>query len=240
MLAPPAHAEPVEPAGGEGLLMPGSLLERYLAGTFPGENGTPLPGLRLATPLIPEQRVGLARTGRRAREGFLYRAVHLRPEEDWAFLSEYTAGEEWAGVAKDHVPFGGRGRLADVGPADASWPDATRTVGSQVLVYLATPGLWRDGWRLPVPQGAELVAAATYEPEPAATLQPGQAWRDTRALRWAVPAGSVYLLKFGDAGAGAAWARRWNGVALDRGGPAGEEDLLRTAGFGVVLTGVWT
>jgi hypothetical protein len=243
MLVPPGHAEPVTPVGGDGagrLLVPGRVLARYLAGSLPGEFGTPLRDLELAEPLAPEQRVGLARAGRRAREGFLYQSVHLRPGEDWAFLAEYDPGQNWAGTAKDHVPFGGRSRVADIEPATARWPDAAAGVGSRVLVYLATPAVWRDGWRLPVPAGAELIAAATFEPEPAATLRPGRDWRGTRALRWAVPAGSVYLLEFGDAAAGAAWARRWNGMALDRGGPAEEEDLLRTAGFGVVLTGAWT
>lgn len=243
MLMPPEHADAVEPAGGDvpsRLLMPGRLLEQYLAGRFPGERGVPLRDLRPAEPLLAEQRVGLARSGRRAREGFLYQAVHLRPDEDWAFLAEYLPTDDWTGAAADHVPFGGRGRLADLEPAALQWPDATRNIGRRVLVYLATPAIWRDGWRLPVPEGAELVAAATYEPEPAATVRPGRGWRDTRALRWAVPAGSVYLLEFGDDAAGAAWARTWNGVALERGGPAGEEDLLRTAGFGVVLTGAWT
>jgi hypothetical protein len=242
MLVPPEQADPVQPAGGDvpgRLLMPGRLLANYLAGRFPGDRGVPLRELRLAEPLLAEQRVGLARSGRRAREGFLYQAVHLRPDEDWSFLAEYLPADDWAGVA-DHVPFGGRGRIADLEPAALQWPDVTGGIGRRVLVYLATPAIWRDGWQLPVPQGAELVAAATYEPEPAATARPGREWRDTRALRWAVPAGSVYLLEFGDDAAGAAWARKWNGVALDRGGPAGEEDLLRTAGFGVVLTGAWT
>jgi CRISPR-associated protein Cmr3 len=105
-----------------------------------------------------------------------------------------------------------------------------------VLVYLATPGLWPGGWRIPVPPGARLVAAATGEPEPVATLTPGGDWRQSRVLRWAAPAGSVYLLQFDDAEHGAAWARDVHGTAYGR----GLKDRLRTAGFGVVLTGAWT
>jgi CRISPR-associated protein Cmr3 len=104
-------------------------------------------------------------------------------------------------------------------------------------VYLATPALWRGGWRIPVPPDAWLVAAATGGPEPVATLTPGDAWRESRVLRWAVPAGSVYLLEFGDAERGAAWAREVHGTAY---GAAPEDRRLGTAGFGVVLTGVWT
>jgi CRISPR-associated protein Cmr3 len=131
--------------------------------------------------------------------------------------------------------------LADVAPAALSWPQVDAAItGPRVLAYLATPAIWPGGWQIPVPDGARLVAAATGEPEPAASVTPGPAWRDSRALRWAVPAGSVYLLDFGDSGTGARWARDWSGVALVRDERAGDVDLLRTAGFGVVLTGAWT
>jgi CRISPR type III-B/RAMP module-associated protein Cmr3 len=251
LLLPPEHAEPAEPAAGDEpgrKVMPGRVLAEYLKGTLVGEHGIERQRLGLEEPLRPEQRVGLARDGRKAREGFLYQAEHLRPEDGWAFLAQYTVPEKWSAETEDHVPFGGRGRLADIQPAVARWPDVTQTVGKdaketvgkQVLVYLATPGLWRDGWRLPVPAGAALVAAALYEPEPLATVKPGRGYLDTRRLWWVVPAGSVYFLEFDDAEAGTAWARTWNGVALDRGGPDEEQDLLRTAGFGVALTGAWT
>jgi hypothetical protein len=49
----------------------------------------------------------------------------------------------------------------------------------------------------------------------------------------------VYLLEFDDPAEGAAWAQRWHGIALER-GITGDQDLVRTAGFGVVLTGVWS
>jgi CRISPR-associated protein Cmr3 len=55
---------------------------------------------------------------------------------------------------------------------------------------------------MPVPDGAHLVAAAAGELEPMATLTPGKGWARTRMLRWAVPAGSMYLLEFDDAGRG--------------------------------------
>jgi CRISPR-associated protein Cmr3 len=243
LLMPPEDAEPAKPAGGEEpgrKVLPGDVLAGYLRGTLVGEHGIEPQALKLEEPLLPEQRVGLAREGRQAREGFLYQAVSLRPKDGWTFLAQYTRPEQWDGDLKDHLPFGGRGRLADIQRAAARWPDATETVGRRVLVYLATPAIWRDGWRLPVPDGAALVAAALYEPEPSATIKPGPGYLDSRKLRWAVPAGSVYLLEFADDAAGAAWARTWNGVALDRGGPGNEPDLLRTAGFGVVLTGAWT
>lgn len=268
-LVPPREAELTSPAKPLEGWLPGDVLARYLAGGFPGPGGVPREGLRICDPLVPEVRVGLAREGRTAREGYLYQVTHLRPRDGWGFLAEYDVPGDWTASARSEVPFGGRGRVADVAAADLAltdamaggrWPGMTwpETVspgsaaqdpvargqapelGKRVLVYLATPAVWRDGWRLPVPEGATLVAAAmTGEPEPAATAKRDQGQhRTSRVLRWAVPAGSVYLLEFADAAAGTAWARKWNGTALDRGGPE-NPDMIRTAGFGVVLTGVW-
>jgi CRISPR-associated protein Cmr3 len=257
-LVPPSEAEPARPVEG---WLPGDVLARYLAGGFPGPGGVPREDLRIVPdddlgikePLVPELRVGLAREGRTVREGHLYQATHLRPRDGWGFLAEYDVPGDWAVRARSEVSFGGRGRVADVAAADlvqtadADWPGADWPEGSppgpdkRVLVYLATPAVWREGWRLPVPEGATLVAAAMPgEPEPTATAKRDQRqWRASRVLRWAVPAGSTYLLEFADAARGAAWARKWNGVALDRGVPE-NPDMIRTAGFGVVLTGAWT
>ena len=232
-LMPAAHDGHVEPLHG---WIPGYVLADYLAGRLPAPDGTPASRFRMAEPLVPEQRVGLARDGRNARSGYLYQATHWRPREGWAFLAEITVADGWDAEASSHVPFGGRGRLADVEVAAGNWPDAAPAAGRHVLVYLATPGIWPGGWQLPVPDGAKVVAAATGEAEPSATVKRGLEWRDSRALRWAVPAGSVYLLEFGDAAAGAEWARKWHGTAYGR----AEKDLLRTAGYGVVLTGAWT
>jgi len=233
-LLPPAHVGPVEPLDG---WIPGQVLAGYLAGTLPAPGGTPEAALRMARPLVPEPRVGLARDGRAARTGFLYQATHLRPQDGWGFLAEVTVQDDWDAEPRGPVPFGGRGRLADVGAAAVRWPEAEPAgSGERVLVYLATPAIWPGGWRIPVPQGATLAAAATRDPEPAATVRPGREWRDSRALRWMVPAGSVYLLEFPDAQAGARWAGRWSKNAYGR----DRDDLLRTAGFGVVLTGAWT
>jgi CRISPR type III-B/RAMP module-associated protein Cmr3 len=232
LLMPPEHAEPVSPVEG---WVPGWVLASYLGGDLPGTEGTSLGALAIEDrPLLNERRIGLARDGRRAREGFLYQAEHLRLRDGWAFLAECT-GDTHRELDKDHVQFGGKGRLADIEPVDMSWPQPVTAIGQRVLVYLATPAIWPDGWRIPVPPGARLVAAATGKPEPAATVTPGPGWEASRVLRWAVPAGSVYLLEFTSAEAGAEWARRWHGVAYGR----PDRDRLRTAGFGVVLTGAW-
>jgi CRISPR-associated protein Cmr3 len=234
-LVPPEHAEPVEPLG---RWLPGWALTEYLAGRLPEAQGLPCEQLGLEDPLVPERRVGLARDDRRARAGFLYQTAHLRPKEGWAFLAECVYPARWGRQVTGPVKFGGRGRLADPEPAVAQWPGhPAGSVQQKVLVYLATAALWRGGWRIPLPPGARLVAAAAGGPDPVATLTPGDTWRESRVLRWAVPAGSVYLLEFSDAERGAAWARDVHGTAY---GAAPEDRRLGTAGFGVVLTGVWT
>lgn len=242
LMMPPAAARRVKPLAG---WLPANSLTDYLAGTLIPPDGVAVEDLEVEQedPLRPETRIGLARdASRRVREGFLYRATHLRPMDGWAILAECELADGFDRVAEGPVKLGGQGRLADVETAAGlpSWPGHGREEfpGGRVLVYLATPAIWPDGWRLPLPDGAELVAAVTGEPEPVATTTPGSGWKDSRALRWAVPAGSVYLLRFTGANAerdAAAWARKVNGKALK---PAMDK-RLRTAGFGVVLTGVW-
>jgi CRISPR type III-B/RAMP module-associated protein Cmr3 len=239
VLLPPEGVDDVKPVTG---WIPGSVLARYLAGQLPAPDGSELKEFDAVEPFQPETRIGLAREDRRARVGFLYQTSHLRFEDDWAFLAEFVMSREPEGQARTHVPFGGKGRLADVEPAAINWPapgwPTWGVTGKHVLVYLATPGVWPRGWLPQLPPGARLVAAATGDPQPAASVSPGPGWEGTRELRWTVPAGSVYLLEFPDEARGAEWATANHGKAIDRG--AGRRpDLLRTAGFGVVLTGAW-
>jgi CRISPR-associated protein Cmr3 len=236
-LMPPEDIERVDPLHG---WLPGNRLASYLAGDLPSPGGTPRATLSVEEePLAAEPRVGLARDDeRRVRTGYLYQTAHLRPKENWGFLAQCVFADEAEYQLGGPVPLGGRGRLADAEPAlQAAWPaHPDGKVGRRVLVYLATPALWRTGWRIPVEPDAELIAAAAGEPEPVATVTPGPGWEKSRVLRWAVPAGSVYLLKFGSDEQGAAWARKVHGTAYA--GPD-DDERLRTAGFGVVLTGAW-
>lgn len=235
-LVPPPGAEPADPLQG---WAPGTALARYLASDLPSA-GVPHGSLRIEeTPLLPEPRIGLARDEhRRTRTGFLYQTAHLRMAEDWAFLAECVFGKAAQHDFSGPVPMGGRSRLADVQSAlRVTWPPHPEgRIGNQVLVYLATPAVWRTGWRIPLPDGARLVAAATGSPEPVATVKPGRGWEKTRVLRWAVPAGAVYLVKFDSDERGAQWARDVHGTAWR--GPD-DDERLRTAGFGVLLTGAW-
>ncbi|MGH3329576.1 MAG: type III-B CRISPR module-associated Cmr3 family protein [Streptomycetales bacterium] len=248
LLAPPRVMR-VEPVPG---WMPVRQLAAYLGGDLPA-GGFDLQLLKLLgagdEPFAPEPRVGLARTrGRTAREGFLYQSTHLRPRDGWAFLVGCVQPAGWNATAAGPVPLGGRGRLVDVAPATGmGWPEAPeRFPDGRVLVYVATPALWPGGWRPELPQGVALCGAAVRPAQPVASASPYLARRDgkrlieTVTLRWAVPAGSVYLLRFTGRDAALRWALEHHGRAL---GPAmgatDTEDRLRTAGFGVVLTGTW-
>ncbi|QTD99987.1 type III-B CRISPR module-associated Cmr3 family protein [Streptomyces cyanogenus] len=233
--------------------LPGEELRRYLAGELvaPVARAGDVECLR-ETPVQSEPHVGLARTDEHtARPGFLYQAAHLRMADGWGFLAECVVSDGWDVEPRQSVPFGGRGRLAWVEVAGSvRWPQPPQRTGphtfpdGRIALYVATPALWHDGWRPPLPDGAKLVAAAVPDAEPVATAKPGRggARPTDRMLRWAVPAGSVYCLKFADAAAASAWALGDAGRPRVHGTAYGREpaDRLRTAGFGVVLTGVWT
>ena len=122
-LMPPAGAGSVEPLDG---WIPGQVLAGYLAGTLPTPEGTPEAALRVARPLVPEPRVGLARDGRAARTGYLYQATHLRPVEGWAFLAEITVPDEWDAEPQGHVPFGGIRACSTSVPQQSSGPKPRR------------------------------------------------------------------------------------------------------------------
>lgn len=247
-------AAKVEPVQG---WMRGRSLESYLNGTLFRDHAAPLSHLGLADgePLVPEHRIGIALQDRRVRPGYLYHATHLRPREGWAFLAEVAPHPERPKPVRSTVALGGISRLAEVTELPAgsvAWPRRPdRFPGGRVLLYVATPALWPDGWRPPLPPEATLVAAAVGDPLPVATASPKRGFHRTRTLRWAVPPGSVYLLRLPEETA-AATAASWHGRALapsaDWTSPSAGEPWrpptdtppLDTAGFGVVLTGVWT
>ena len=214
---------------------PATALRRYL------HNGTPSPGR--TGPWATERRVGLARNpDRTAAAGMLYSAEHLRGDSRLGFAVECAAGPD-KDVATT-VFFGGRGRRARV-HADSAAPVLSfpKRPGEgfpdgRLLLYLATPGVFVGGWR-PLQAdllGGQLVAAAVGGPEVIAMARPdrrtgavGNAW-----MVWAAAAGSVYYLQFSDAAAAMTASREWHGRALPQ-----AEETLRTAGFGLALTGRW-
>ncbi|MBN1173564.1 MAG: hypothetical protein JXA67_15445 [Micromonosporaceae bacterium] len=263
-MMPPAGRDAVEPVEG---LLPGDAMGAYLADAMAEGADLRRAGLWTKPPLVPERRVGLAREARTAMEGYLYSVTHLRPADDgWGFLVECVDGDHTTGVAPlGAVPLGGKARMADVEVlGGCCWPAAPGTFpGGRVLLYVATPAVWPGGWRPPLPADAQLVGACVPAPLPVATAsarrarQPRlgggtrpQGFLATARLRWAVPAGAVYLVQFRSTTAGmgaadraAAWAAEVHGRAL---GPSADRDpgtgadRTRTAGFGVVLTGRWS
>ncbi|OLT23345.1 hypothetical protein BJF79_14475 [Actinomadura sp. CNU-125] len=181
LLAPPDTVGKVEEVQG---WVPGARFTDYLHGTIRPAgfdlDETLRPYGAGRDPLVPERRVGLARTGgRTAREGFLYQSTHLRPLDGWSFLACNDVPEDGDWTPRGPTPFGGRGRLADVAEVSGvDWPAAPTTFpDGRVLVYLATPALWPGGWRPETPAGAELVGAAVPTPRPVATASPREARR---------------------------------------------------------------
>jgi CRISPR-associated protein Cmr3 len=192
---------------------------------------------------LVEPRLGLARRwdgplAGTAEPSLLYTMSHLRPRDGVRFLVGCEDPGEVT-VEEDVVRLGGRGRLAHVSavtgglpgpplpPCPASFP------GGRVSVYLATPTLLDDVlWQ---PPGAVLCAVALAGPQPVATASWRRGLADSRQLNWAVPAGSVYYLRFGSAEIAAEWAGEHHGGLL----PGASGQPIATAGFGTCLTGRW-
>ena len=230
-----------DPVGG---FISGNALSRYLNGELvPPDGSAELDEDDLPpSPFQAEARIGLARTEERtARTGLLYQSGHLRPVDGLSVLALCVAPADGLPAPAGPVKLGGRGRLADVEAVEGiSWPEyPDEYPNGRVLVYLATPAIWPDGWRIPVPPDASLVAAATGPPQAVAMASPRTGFETSRQLRWAVPAGSVYLLEFTGGPDAARKAREWAHDIHGKAYAPGGVERLRTAGFGVVLTGAW-
>ena len=251
----PKGVEDPEHVGG---WMSGAALRDYLHGDLVAQGAkVSVDRLELAPeePLEPETRVGLAveHATRTARHGLLYRSTHLRLRERWAFAAHVSPHPEPGrhrplDQVTGPVRFGGLARLADVTPAPGmDWPERPPSFPEgRLLLYVVTPGVWPSGWVPPIRRsGAELVAARVEEPLAVATASPSRDWeafKESRALYYAVPPGAVYLLKFPNTDDAERWAVRHHGRALPLSEriPRTREISLATAGFGVVLTGVWS
>ena len=192
-----------------------------------------------------ERRVGLARDDNRmAAEGMLYVAEHLRPAGRVGFAA--LCVDPPTRELMPSVPLGGEGRRARVHrcvdgvlPAAPTLPDPPRSLPhGRLLVYLATPAVFSHGWR-PADEdlrGGELVAAAVGGPQVTAMSRPDRRTGGVShgRLIWAVAPGSVYLLRYPDEQAALDAAAAWHGRTLPQ-----ADETLRTAGFGLALTGRW-
>ncbi len=194
----------------------------------------------MAAPWQIERRVGLAiGDDGTATERMLYSAEHLRPAERLGFAMCCLGGPDrpLAGT----VPLGGRNHSAEIHDR-VELPEvpgsAEQAPDGRLLLYLATPGVFPGGWRPDLSEWelVEVVSAVVGEPQVIATATPdrgtgavGGGW-----LTWAVPAGSVYYLKFGTEAAALVAAETLRRRTLRQ-----TAEPLATAGFGYALTGSW-
>jgi len=246
-----------EPLAGGWLTQHG--LEAWLRGASPLQPGSEIgPGAGVVSaPWLPEQRLGLAREWEgelagTASPGLLYTMAHLRPRHDGMRFLVPFRDERDVAVVRDLLRLGGRGRLAQVELVepddDVMPPPLDEYPNGRVAVYLATPALLGVDPDAPHPEAARsdplwapansaLCALANGGPVPIATASDRKGnYGDSRQLAWAVPAGTVFFLDFGgDAAAALAWAREHHGRLL----PGLSNSPLRTAGFGMCLTGSW-
>lgn len=195
-----------------------------------------------------EPHTGLKLTAQRTPEpGQLYIAHHMRFADKLGLLVCVEDEAQLTTALPTCVTVGGESRLADVEHAErVALPAAPDSFpGGRVLLYLATPGIWAGGWRPNLPEGAVLKTAALKEPIPVPTAspksrdQPGGFFGTTR-LNWAVPAGSVYYVKFPDPDTARTWVHGTPQVPGVHGRPlTAANPRLGTAGFGVVLAGTW-
>ncbi|WP_396911949.1 type III-B CRISPR module-associated Cmr3 family protein [Mycolicibacterium sp.] len=191
-----------------------------------------------------ERRVGLAREDdRTAKDSMLYSAEHLRFVDGHGLAARCLGGPDHPLAAM--VNFGGRGKRAQVHQVqDITVPEPPDSFdGGRLLLYLATPAIFPGGgWRPDLARwpGATLAAAAVGRPQVVTTATP----RRTNGsvgdglLMWAVPAGSVYYLRFPSEAAAADAAEFLRFEPLDQHLVDGR-NWLSTAGFGLAFTGRW-
>lgn len=215
-------------------------LKDWLAGAIAPGRDIANPPLRDDPPWVPEHRLGLTRhwsgphTGT-AAPGLLYAMTQLRPREGTRFLVG-CVDDNPVEIRDALVPFGGRGRLAEVTDdvtGDVLPPALEDFPGGRLAVYLATPALLTG--RFWSPPEAELSAVTVAGIQPVASASPRDGFSGSRTLAWAVPAGSVFYLTFPTPGDATRWARTYHGELI----PNQSALPIVTAGFGTCLTGRW-
>jgi CRISPR/Cas system CMR-associated protein Cmr3 (group 5 of RAMP superfamily) len=173
-----------------------------------------------------------------ASESMLYSAEHLRPADGMGFAMLCLGGPDVP--LADTVPLGGRGRRAqvhDMVTAPELPNPAAQAPGGRLLLYLAAPAVFADGWRPDLPHWeSAALAAALGDVQVIATATARRATGTVSGgrLMWAVPAGSVYYLQFGSERAALDAAAELCRSTLPQ-----ATDALATAGFGFALTGSW-
>ncbi|MGL4305104.1 MAG: type III-B CRISPR module-associated Cmr3 family protein [Mycobacteriaceae bacterium] len=186
-----------------------------------------------------EPRLGLARhySGEfegTAMESMLYATTHLRGADKLAFMLGCVSSDT-VEIKNSVVPLGGRGRIAHVRLANmrdkVPHIEVPQFDSGRVAIYLATPGLVdKKFWS---PEDATLCVMSCTGPQPIATASVRKNFSESRQLQWALPAGTVLYVDFGDKDLAQAWANNHHEKLLN------PSEGIVNSGFGVVLTGRW-
>lgn len=188
---------------------------------------------------LPELHVGLHKgDDRKAADGMLYAAEHRRLRPNTGLLAR-VQHQEPLKATQGSASFGGERRVVEVNAVETAHipklPAMPRDFPSgKVLVYLASPAIFEDGWRPVLPDGCTLVAAAFDGPEMMSSWGKFDG-EFGYVARSAVVAGSVYYLQFADAHKARQWAHSVHGQCLRQ-----ASTKLRSAGFGWCFTGRWS
>jgi len=209
---------------------------------------TPVPELITGMPTEERVHVGMDSQRGAGDDGKLFSTQYLSFEDyrngksEWGLLARVAAApDEVTGVG----PLGGERRIAVVESAPELWPTCPtalqKALGStkRVRLVLATPALFETGWQPswlatgvpPAISGLRLrlISAAVGRREAVSGWDFER--RAPKAVRWAVPAGSVFFFEAeGDTSVLAEGG--WLQSVSDH-----EQD--RRDGFGLALWGVW-
>ena len=221
-----------------GMVTDAGSMTAYLAGG--------IPSVCLTSILHSDFHIGLQRQDRVAVDSMLYGAEHLRLEEGGFYVGRIRRNGNRLAPGGHLARLGGEGRLAEFTVLDnpVPMPEAPdHFPDGRLLLYLASPAIWSDGWKPPTPEHATLEAASVDGPLPVAMW--GKTANAANAsgapdldrpfvLRWAVTAGSVYYYRFATEVAAKKFSKRWHDRCYTQ-----AEGRLRTAGYGWCFTGTW-
>ncbi len=228
-------------------------LKKWLAAAE-GEGFDPVPEQfpNIGNPAVEERtHVKIGKNGI-AEDGMLFTTASVVPMEqrktddglikrDWSYLVRVAHDQAVSGP----LFLGGERRVAVAATADAeSWPtcpDDLKNVlakSDSIRMVLVTPAIfsggWKPGWAGGSPpglNGPKLTLKAACVPRREAVSGWDYAARGPKAVRWLVPAGSVFFFKAeGDTSALASdgWLA-----------PVSDNDQDRRDGYGLAVWGIW-
>ncbi|MBM3493953.1 MAG: type III-B CRISPR module-associated protein Cmr3 [Armatimonadetes bacterium] len=228
-------------------------LERWL-GAAEGEDFDPVPDKfpNIGYPAVEERTHVKIGTNGIAEDGMLFTTASVCPmerrktddgpiERDWSYLVRVAHDQAVSGP----LFLGGERRVAVADKADAkSWPTCPDDLkialaeSKRIRMALVTPAIfaggWKPGWAGGSPpglNGPKLTLKAACVPRREAVSGWDYAARGPKAVRWLVPAGSVFFFEAeGDTSALASdgWLA-----------PVSDNDQDRLDGYGLAVWGIW-